>query len=161
VPFRAAVTFQLRAYLPADFDQLYEIDQICYEPEIAYSRRELRNYMRFPGATCTVAEIDGKIAGFCLAAWQDEIGYIVTMDVLPNHRRIGMASALLRDVEQKFLIAGVQAIWLETAMENEPAIAFWQKHGFGKVRVRKRYYPGGRDAYSMTKLIAAPSKTSL
>lgn len=154
------MTFHLRAYVPADFDQLYEIDQLCYEPEIAYSRRELRNYMRFPGAACIVAEIAARIAGFCLAAWQDEIGYVVTMDVLPSYRRIGMASALLRDVEQKFLKAGVQAIWLETATENEPAIAFWQKHGFRKVRVRKRYYPGGRDAYSMTKLTAPPSKAS-
>ena len=154
------MTFHLRAYAPVDFDQLYEIDQICYEPAIAYSRRELRNYMRFPGATSVVAEIAGKIAGFCLAASQDEIGYIVTMDVLPDHRRLGIASALLRDVEQKLLSVGVQAIWLETATENEPAIAFWQKHGFRKIRVRKRYYPGGRDAYSMTKLIASPSNIS-
>jgi [ribosomal protein S18]-alanine N-acetyltransferase len=155
------VTFHLRAYAPGDFDQLYEIDQICYEPAIAYSRRELRNYMRFPGATCVVAEIGGKITGFCLAAWQDEIGYIVTMDVLPSYRRLGMASALLRDVEQKLQDNDVQAIWLETATENDPAIAFWQKNGFRKIRVRKRYYPGRRDAYSMTKLISPPSKISL
>ncbi len=155
------MTFHLRAYAPVDFDQLYEIDQICYEPAIAYSRRELRNYMRFPGATCVVAEIEGKIAGFCLAAWQDEIGYIVTMDVLLDHRRLGMATALLRDVEEKLLSAGVEAIWLETATENEPAIAFWQKHAFRKIRVRKRYYPGDRDAYSMSKVIASPSNISL
>ena len=154
------MNFHLRAYVPADFDQLYEIDKLCYDPEIAYSRRELRNYMRFPGATCVVAEIEGKICGFCLAAWQDDIGYIVTMDVLPGHRRMGIASDLLGDVEKKLLIAGVQAIWLETATENQPAIAFWQKHGFRKVRVRKRYYPGGRDAYSMTKALAPPSEDS-
>jgi ribosomal-protein-alanine N-acetyltransferase len=154
------VTFHLRAYSPADFDQLYEIDQQCYEPEIAYSRRELRYYMRFPGATCVVAEIEGTIGGFCLAAWQDEMGYIVTMDVLPNNRRIGMASALLRQVEQKLQSSGVKAIWLETATENEPAIAFWQKHGFRQVRVRKRYYPGGRDAYSMIKTVAPHSENS-
>ena len=48
--------FTLRSYVPADFEKLYEIDQACYEPEIAYSRRELRNYLRFPGAECVVAE---------------------------------------------------------------------------------------------------------
>jgi ribosomal protein S18 acetylase RimI-like enzyme len=70
---------------------------------------------------------------------------------------MGIASALLRYVEEKLLSAGVEAIWLETATENEPAIAFWQKHGFRKIRVRKRYYPGDRDAYSMNKVIAPPS----
>ena len=93
--------------------------------------------------------------------WQEEIGYIVTMDILPDYRRRGMASEILRDIEQKLLTKGVQAIWLETATDNEPAIAFWQKHGFRKVRVRKRYYPGGLDAYSMTKLLTESSGPSV
>jgi len=52
------MTVTLRSYEPEDFDRLYEIDQACYEPAIAYSRRELRNYLRFRGADCVVAETD-------------------------------------------------------------------------------------------------------
>ena len=46
----------LRSFKPEDFDTLYEIDQACYEPEVAYSQRELRAYLRFSGSDCLVAE---------------------------------------------------------------------------------------------------------
>ena len=149
--------FNLREYRPGDFEVLYEIDQACYEPEIAYSRRELRHYMRFPGIECVVAEIDeGKVAGFCLAASEEGLGYVITMDVLQDYRRQGMASALLASVEQRLAASHVEEVWLETATDNDAAIAFWQKHGYRKRGVRKNYYPGGRDAFSMRKLIGGP-----
>ena len=79
----SAVAITLRSYQPADFDVLHEIDQVCYEAEIAYSKRELREYLRLRGADCVVAEIDGRIAGFCISAQQDHYGYIVCS----RHRR--------------------------------------------------------------------------
>jgi len=48
----------------------------------------------------------------------------------------------------------VREISLETATDNTSAIAFWQKHGYRKRGVKKGYYPGGRDAFSMSKLLA-------
>ncbi len=45
----------LRNFKAEDFDTLYEIDQACYEPEVAYSQRELRAYLRFSGSDCLVA----------------------------------------------------------------------------------------------------------
>ena len=58
---------------------------------------------------------------------------------------------LLAEAERKLVEAGVRQIGLETATDNAAAIAFWQKHGYRKSGVRKNYYPGGRDAYSMAK----------
>ena len=89
----------LRSYQPADFDVLHEIDQVCYEAEIAYSKRELREYLRLRGADCVVAEIDGRIAGFCISAQQDHYGYIVTIDVLEEFRRHKVGTALLEEIE--------------------------------------------------------------
>lgn len=144
--------FKLRPYRTEDFEALYQIDQLCYEPEIAYSRRDLREYMRFPGAECIVSETEhAEIAGFCLAAHEDQLGYIITMDVLSAYRRLGIAAELLQRIEQTLALKGVQEVWLETATDNNPAIAFWGKHGYRKQGVRKNYYPGGRDAYTMCK----------
>jgi len=145
------VIFKLRPYQPEDFEALYEIDQACYEREIAYSRRELRQYMRFPGLECVVAEAEGKVAGFCLAASKEALGYVITMDVLKEYRRHGIASALLQDVEQRLAVRKVEEVWLETATDNDAAVAFWQRHGYRRQGVRKGYYPGGRDAYAMRK----------
>ncbi len=163
---------RLRRYSPDDFEVLYQIDQVCYEPEIAYSRRELSNYLRFPGADCVVAESAGqtpapKIIGFCITAHERHWGYIVTMDVLAPWRRQGIGSMLLAEAERRLASAGVREVSLETAIDNATAIAFWQKHGYRKRAIRKNYYPGGpaspatagkpavgRDAFSMIKLLA-------
>jgi len=144
----------LRAYAPADFDTLYDIDQACYEPAIAYSKRELRNYLRFPGSDCIVAETNRKLVGFILTAHQDDWGYIITIDVLERFRRQSVGSLLLARAEQHLKADGVREIALETASDNASAIAFWHRHGYRTGGIRKRYYPGGRDAYSMAKLLA-------
>jgi ribosomal-protein-alanine N-acetyltransferase len=135
------------------------IDQACYEPRIAYSRTELQQYLRFSGADCVVAEAAGHAApaliGFCITAHKGPWGYIITMDVLAEHRRHGVGSMLLVEAERRLVAAGVREIGLETAIDNSAGIAFWQKHGYRKSGVRKNYYPGGRDAFSMAKRLRA------
>jgi [ribosomal protein S18]-alanine N-acetyltransferase len=155
-----AAKFSLRTYMPEEFETLFAIDQACYEPGVAYSRRELRNYLRFPGADCVIAEAGAQIIGFCLTAREKEWGYIVTMDVLAEHRRLGAGTALLREAERRLAAEGVREVALETATDNDSAIAFWQKHGYRSVGVREGYYPGGRDAFSMTKRLRAANAAS-
>lgn len=151
------VIFKLRSYAPGDLESLYQVDQLCYEPEIAYSRPEIKAYLRFPGAECVISETGrGKLAGFCLAAHEKQLGYVITMDVDPQYRRQGVAQALLEEIEQRLSAHNVREVWLETATDNEPAIAFWQKHGYRRGGVRKGYYPGGRDAYTMRKNLGSP-----
>ncbi|MFZ1973964.1 MAG: N-acetyltransferase [Candidatus Acidiferrales bacterium] len=141
----------LRNNTPEDFDALHEIDQLCYEDEVAYSKRELRAYLRFRGSECVVAEADGAIAGFCISARQGERGYIVTIDVLPQFRRLHVGTALLEEIERRLAANGVREVALETATDNDSAVAFWKKHGYRSRGVREGYYPNGRDAFSMVK----------
>jgi ribosomal protein S18 acetylase RimI-like enzyme len=163
------VNITLRNFNPGDFDTLYEIDQACYEPEVAYSQRELRAYLRFSGSDCLVAETEAEaktkaesadaptpqnqIAGFCISARRDESGYIVTIDVLPEFRRHHVGSILLAEIERRLAANGVREITLETATDNESAVAFWTKHGYRNRGIKKDYYPGGRDAFAMAKTL--------
>ncbi|HEY6903320.1 MAG TPA: N-acetyltransferase [Candidatus Acidoferrales bacterium] len=150
------LTFGLREYQPRDFEALYAIDQACYQPGIAYSRRDLRNYLRFPGAHCLVAEAGNQAVGFILTAHAGHWGYIITIDVLEAHRRHGVGAMMLREAERALSANGVQQVGLETATNSASAIAFWKKHGYRTQGIRKDYYPGGIDAYSMHKRIAQP-----
>lgn len=155
------VRFSIREYRAADFEAIYAIDQVCYPADIAYSRGELRWYQSLPGAECLVAEIRGsakaspkKIAGFVITARQDVHAHIITIDVLELHRRAGLGASLLRRAEASLRKRGAREVWLETATNNEAAIAFWHKHGYrtrGRIR---NYYPGGLDAFSMSKPLA-------
>jgi [ribosomal protein S18]-alanine N-acetyltransferase len=148
---------RLRTDAPADFETLFEIDQACYEPEIAYSRRELRKFLGWRGAECVVAEAASnaaaQIAGFCVTARESAWGHIITIDVLASYRRHGVGSMLLAESERRLASAGVREVSLETATNNAAAIAFWEKHGYRKRGVRKNYYPGGRDAFAMAKAL--------
>ncbi len=163
--------FAIREYRAADFEAIYAIDQACYAADIAYSRGELRWYLSLPGADCLVAEIRASgrsstrttkrakatprtIAGFIISARQNVRGYIVTIDVLKPHRRAGVGASLLRRAETRLRKRGAREVWLETATNNEAAIAFWNRHGYrtrGRIR---NYYPGGLDAFSMSKPLA-------
>ncbi len=159
----------LRSFKPEDFDTLYEIDQACYEPEVAYSKRELRAYLRFSGSDCLIAEAEAQarsesdsadaqapekqIAGFCISARREESGYIVTIDVLPQFRRHHVGTKLLDEIERRLAAGGVREVALETATDNDSAVAFWTNHGYRKLGVKKDYYPGGRDAFAMSKTL--------
>ncbi len=153
----AAVKITLRTYSATDFETLYKIDQACYPPDTAYSRSDMRAYLGLAGAECVVAEVDKpkKVAGFCISARREKDGYIVTMDVLEEYRRLGIATALLAEIEKRLAANGVVRVGLETATDNQAGVAFWQKHGYRTRGVRKGYYPGRRDAHAMTKNIRA------
>lgn len=153
-PARNAAKISLRPYIPEDFETLYKIDQACYAAGIAYSRPELRAYLRFPNADCLIATIRGKAVGFCLTARRETRGHIITIDVLEAYRRHKIGSRLLEAVESRLAESGVNEVILETATENHSAIAFWEKHGYRTRGIWKGYYPGGRDAYAMIKSIA-------
>ncbi len=145
----------LRPFAPEDFETLYAIDQVCYPARIAYSKRTLRWFLRLPGAECLVAEAEGRIAGFLLAEHAGGRAHLITIDVLERYRRRGIGTALLQAIEQKLAARGVRHVELETATDNQAAVAFWHKHGYRTVGVLKRYYSNDLDAYSMQKLLAA------
>jgi len=154
----STVELRLRAYQPEDFEALYAIDQACYAPGIAYSKRTLRWFLRLPGAECLVAEAVGKIVGFILAEQEGARAHLITIDVLAAQRQRGVGTALLHAMEEKVAGRGARQVELETATDNAAAVAFWQKHGYRTVGVLKRYYLGRLDAYFMRKSLIPPKE---
>jgi ribosomal-protein-alanine N-acetyltransferase len=150
----------IRPYNTRDFSTLFRMDQACYPPGIAYSKNTLRWFLNLPGAKCLVAESGGKIAGFILAEQHAPLAHIITIDVAESGRRSGIGSALLRAIEEDLALQAVRTVVLETAVNNEPAVAFWQKHGYRIQSILKRYYLGRLDAYEMRKLLPHHSEDS-
>jgi len=148
---------QLRSYQPADFETLYRIDQACFPKGIAYGRSDLKNYLASPDAHCLLAEISGDVAGYILTSRSAEIGQVITLDVLEPYRRRNAGSVLLEAAEQEMASNGVKIMVLETATNNKPAIAFWNKHGYRQFVTIKNYYGRGLDAFKMQKLLERKS----
>ena len=164
--------FALRDFRPEDFEILWSIDQQCFAPGIAYSRRELSIYIHRRGSFTVVAEghsqqgstevianHDSRIVGFIVAeANRRGIGHIISIDVLPGARRFGVGSKLLAVAEDRLRSDGCRAVVLETAVENISALSFYKHHLYHVVKAVPRYYSNGTDALVLEKELAVQTK---
>jgi [ribosomal protein S18]-alanine N-acetyltransferase len=150
----------LRAYEPHDFAALHRLDQACFPIGISYSKTTLHYFLTIASADCIVAVDGARIAGFTLTEENPPLAHIITLDVAEAHRRHGVGSALLAESEKNLALRGVRSILLETAIDNEGAVAFWKRHGYRIEAVLKRYYLGRLDAYEMRKLLPGTGKSA-
>jgi ribosomal protein S18 acetylase RimI-like enzyme len=176
--YNGAVRFRIRQFRKADLDTLWEIDQACFDPQLAYSRPELAFYIRRPGSFTLVAEAaddptddaigdngrsaaltsaPAKILGFIVAENRRGNGHIITIDVIAEARRLGVGSSLLRAAEEKLVQAGTGAVVLETPVNNLTAIRFYKREGYFVEKTVAGYYSGLLDALVMTKDLARVS----
>jgi len=148
----------LRSYEPHEFAALYKLDQSCFPAGISYSKATLRYFLTLRSADCTVAEEGGRIVGFILSEENPPLAHIITLDVDAKHRRNGIGTALLETQEANLASRGVRSILLETAIDNEAAVAFWKRRGYRIEATLKRYYLGRIDAYEMRKILPGMPK---
>jgi len=168
--YNVFVDLSLREFRREDFDLLWSIDQECFPPGIAYSRRELADYIRRRGSFTLVAEaveVDGNrtsragpagIKGFVVAeASPHGVGHIITIDVLPAGRRSGAGSQLLQSAEDRLRAANCHIVILETAVDNKIALAFYKRHQYEVMKTLPRYYSNGVDALVLQKDLLSSS----
>ena len=104
----------------------------------------------------SVAESDNTIIGYCgvfLPAPGVEAD-ILTVAVLPEYRRQGIAQEFMRQIEAWARDRGATAMMLEVEQTNDSAIALYTKLGYMKLSVRMDYYGPGQDAFVMRKEFA-------
>lgn len=161
------VPITLRDVRDGEFQSLWQLDQECFPRGIAYTQRELKHYMEAPGTFTLVAEADGRespeIAGFLVGQRHKRgLGHVVTIDVNPEFRREGVGTLLMKAAEQRLQAEGCHSIFLETAVDNSNAIAFYKRLGYAILRTLPRYYMGDLDAFLMGKSLpgVAPKRKS-
>lgn len=152
---QCAVAFVIRDFKPEDFDTLWQMDQECFPPGIAYSKAELKAYMGNRGSFTLIATDagTGNVGGFIVATG-GAIGHIITIDVAKSARREGVGSLLLEAAEQRLRAIGCRAVGLETAVDNLGALAFYKRHRYSVIRTWPRYYSNGVDALVLRKPLA-------
>ena len=106
-----------------------------------------------------VAEQDGAAVGYVGCQTVLDEGYIANVAVAGPMRRHGLATRLM---EMLFAFARRERlgfITLEVRESNAPAIAFYEKTGFGVAGRRRRYYANPtEDAVLMTAFLTAAPK---
>lgn len=91
------------------------------------------------------------IAGYVGMWFMVDDAHIVSIAVRQEYRRLGLGELLLISAVEMAMLRHSQRVTLEVRVSNFPAHTLYEKYGFHKVGVRKRYYADNHeDAVIMT-----------
>lgn len=89
------------------------------------------------------------ILGFAVVKNNLDLWEIMQIMIDQNEQRQGLATQLLQFVITQAKKWGTTKLQLEVRQSNTPAIRLYQKNGFQKVGLRKKYYADHEDAVLM------------
>jgi len=124
-------------------DRLFEIEGQCFEQE-AFTKRQIAYLLTDYNTIALVAKADNDITGFIIA--QEEIdnnilyGHIITINVALTYRRKGIATKLLKEIEEIFKQKGITECHLEAREDNKAALKLYQNSGYQKIGMLEKYY---------------------
>jgi ribosomal-protein-alanine N-acetyltransferase len=153
-------TFKLRKFAPNDLQSVMQINRLCL-PENYTDFFFIDLYQRFP-ETFLVAEENGKIIGYIMCRIEVGLsnfglgglirkGHVVSIAVLPEGRRKGVAQALMTAAMEGMRYYKAKQCYLEVRVTNTASISLYKKLGFEVSRIIEGYYSDGENAYLMTK----------
>lgn len=123
--------------LNSDFDDFWNIDTL---------KEELTNQ----NSKYIVAKKNDEVVGFG-GIWKavDDI-HITNIVVRKDQRKKGIGEKILKKLIILSKLQNVENITLEVNITNIPAQNLYEKYGFKKIGIRKKYYNNQNDAFIMT-----------
>jgi ribosomal protein S18 acetylase RimI-like enzyme len=94
-------------------------------PSATDTLENLQRLCREPGAGFLVATDGSRIVGSIIGGWDGWRGNIYRLAVAPEHRRRGLAVALLEAAEQWLIERGARRIAAIVEGKNPAGIGFW------------------------------------
>jgi ribosomal-protein-alanine N-acetyltransferase len=160
-------TYRLRKFGVDDLASVTHINELCL-PENYTDIFFVDLYRRFP-ETFIVAEEDDKVVGYIMCRVEVGFsnfglsgfvkkGHIVSIAVVPEHRRKGIGEALVAQAMEGMRGYSGKQCYLEVRVTNEEAIALYKKLGFEVTRTVHGYYADGEDAFVMSRDIQSKDK---
>jgi len=152
--------YELRKFTMNDLGSVTRINQVCL-PENYTDFFFVDLYRRWP-ETFLVAEENAEIVGYIMCRIEVGLsnlglpglakkGHVVSVAVIPEHRRMGVGGALVTKAMEGMRKYGAKQCYLEVRVTNEEAIGLYKKLGFEVTRTIRGYYADGEDAYVMSK----------
>ena len=134
----------IRPFSPADLEFILQIENHSF-PKSPYDWATFLNlHALYPKTFLLYVDTghghrEEEILGYIVFS-QD--GHILSIAVLPQHRRKGIGRQLL---QRAMATSGLKKVWAEVRRSNRGAQAFYSKMGFQKIGVVPNYY-GNEDA---------------
>ncbi len=141
----------------SDINEIIKINRLCL-PE-NYSFDFFYRILTEFGFACVVATVNNSIGGYVLTRIEKPIasyigldtpkGHIVSIAVLPQYRRLQIAAKMMKFTTQKLIEKGINEVFLEVRVSNQPAIQLYKKLSYKIKKEIKEYYRDGESAYYM------------
>lgn len=132
-----------------DLNDLRRIGELCF-PKDMWPLWDLIAILTFPNVVRRKACFEGHMVGFIgvdLRRSQRQ-AWVATLCVHPQHRRRGIATALLLESEEYHNMPHIR---LSVRASNQPAINLYAKFGYHDIEMWPSYYQDGEDALVMEK----------
>lgn len=134
----------------AHVEQLEELEKTCFS--MPWTKDFIVSQLPDDRHIFIAAVEDEKVLGYVGMMYIIDEGYISNVAVAPEHRRQGIADALILELLSRCLSLDLSFVTLEVRERNAPAISLYEKHGFSPVGKRKNYYDFPKeDAILMTR----------
>lgn len=142
---------KLRGYDGGDLEAMVELDAECFAPPFRFSKGAMRRFVEGENAWVVVAQAGVGLAGFCVVHREktdaeEEVGYVVTIDVAKEWRGHGIGERMLSVGETWVRSWGGAGMMLHVFVENEGAIRFYERMKYGRMVVQRGFYGAGLDA---------------
>lgn len=136
-----------------DVKEIAELEKKCFA--IPWSEKSFTDEMNNKIAVYLVAKDNGKCIGYA-GFWNvSGEGDITNVAVLPQYRKQGIGSMLIKTMIKTARELNIYLLTLEVRKSNIAAQGLYNKYGFDIIGERKRYYSdNGEDAWIMTKNFA-------
>lgn len=142
----------IREMTEADLEAVAALEDKIFSD--AWTRQSIYDTFCEKQAFIAVAELDGKIAGYCIVYFVLDESEIARIAVDVSCRRQGVGRELLEWVEKTCEEKEVTRLMLDVRGSNETARRFYRKLGFQEDGVRKNFYEKPREhAVLMSKKI--------
>ncbi len=140
-----AIAFR-RAVLP-DLPDLLAIEAACF-PTDQMTARQFRHAITKAKGACLVALRKGAVVGYGQLSThaRTPIGRLTSLAVLSDHRRFGVARALLTALEDAATALGCDRLRLEVRRDNTAALALYLRNGYTQFGRYDDYYEDGMTA---------------
>jgi tRNA threonylcarbamoyladenosine biosynthesis protein TsaB len=130
--------------LPMSSHDLREVVELELQSQaFPWSYRNFEDALK-AGYPAWVIRRDHALVGFCVAMPTPDEMHVLVIAVSADHRRQGIGTILLNQVNLTATMAAMTRVLLEVRPSNERALHFYQSKGFEQIGLRKGYYPAAK-----------------
>jgi [ribosomal protein S18]-alanine N-acetyltransferase len=149
----------VRQFQPGDMEQVQTIELYSFATD-AWTKKVFLNYFRACPELFLVAVLGRRITGYIITCAGSRTAELDSIAVAPRERRQGVGQALLDQTVAQLRLRRIKTWWLMVETTNESAIQFYERYGFERAKLVKRYYAAKRDAWRMRLSLESPTATA-